>query len=97
VAVSVGQRLLLVLAALATLALVSASQYATWTPYGADYVEGIQGRYFIPLAPAVAWIFHTRRWQADHLARLLDQILPWLSLLSFAMALWTVLHRYYGS
>jgi uncharacterized membrane protein len=96
VAVSPGQRLLLALVALATLALVSASQYAAWTPYGADYVEGIQGRYFIPLAPAAAWIFHTRRQPAGHLDRLLDQILPWLSLLSFAVALWTVLHRYYG-
>jgi uncharacterized membrane protein len=96
VSVSPGQRLLLALVALATLALVSASQYAAWTPYGADYVEGIQGRYFIPLAPAAAWIFHTGRWQASHLDHLLDWILPWLSLLSFAMALWTVLHRYYG-
>ncbi|HEX6862208.1 MAG TPA: DUF2142 domain-containing protein [Thermoanaerobaculia bacterium] len=92
VAVSPGQRLLLVLVALATLALVSASQYAAWTPYGADYVEGLQGRYFIPLAPAAAWIFHSRRFEADRL----DQVLPWLSLVSFAMALWTVLHRYYG-
>jgi uncharacterized membrane protein len=101
VAVSPGQRLLLVLVALATLALVSASQYATWTPYGADYVEGIQGRYFLPLAPAVAWILHTRRFQADRLDRLPDQlpdqILPWLSLLSFAAALWTVIGRYYLS
>lgn len=92
VAVHLWQRLLLLLVALATLALVSASQYATWTPYGADYVEGIQGRYFIPLAPAAAWIFHSRRFQASHP----DRILPWVSLLSFAMALWTVLHRYYG-
>jgi uncharacterized membrane protein len=96
VAVSPGQRLLLILAALATMALVSASQYATWTPYGADYVEGIQGRYFIPLAPAAAWIFHARRSQMGRLDRRLDQILPWLSLLSIATALWTVLHRYYG-
>ncbi|HSE45563.1 MAG TPA: hypothetical protein VLA89_09595, partial [Gemmatimonadales bacterium] len=67
----------------------------------ADYVEGVQGRYFLPLAPAAAWIFHTRRFQASRLDRLPDQlpdqILPWLSLLSFAAALWTVISRYYLS
>ncbi|MFL6201266.1 MAG: DUF2142 domain-containing protein [Thermoanaerobaculia bacterium] len=97
VEVSPGQRLLLILVALATLALVSASQYALWTPYGADFVDGIQGRYFLPLAPAAAWILHTRRFQVDHLDRLLDQTLPWLSLLAFGAALWTVLSRYYLS
>lgn len=94
VAVAAWQRALMVLVALAILGLVSASQYATWTPYGADYVEGIQGRYFLPLAPAAAWIVHSRRFGVDP-ARL-DKVLPWLSLLSLAVAFWTVLERYYG-
>jgi uncharacterized membrane protein len=88
------QRAVLGLIVLATLALVSASQYASWTPHGADAVEGIQGRYFLPLAPAAAWLLHTRRSTAD--PALLDRVLPWLSLLSTAIALWTVLRRYYG-
>jgi uncharacterized membrane protein len=88
------QRVLLTLVLLATLALVSASQYAFFTPYGADHVEGIQGRYFIPVAPAAAWILHTRRFAADpaHLSR----ALPWFSLFSFGFILWIVLRRYYG-
>lgn len=94
VAVRPWQRTLLILVALATLGLVSASQYAAWTPYGADYVEGIQGRYFLPLAPAAAWIVHSRRFGADP-ARL-DLVLPWLSLLSLGVAFWAVLERYYG-
>ena len=88
------QRTLLVLAALAILGLVSASQYAAWTAYGAAYVDGIQGRYFLPLTPAAAWIVHTRRFGVDP-ARL-DRVLPWLSLLSLGVAFWTVLERYYG-
>jgi uncharacterized membrane protein len=94
VVVSLGQRALLILVAVATLALVSASQYATWTPYRADHVEGIQGRYFIPLAPAAAWILHSRRFAADP-ARL-ARVLPGLSLLSFVATLWIVVRRYYG-
>lgn len=91
VAVSLPQRVVLTLVALATMALVSASQYAVWTPYGADHVEGVQGRYFLPLAPAAVWIFHTRRSPAQYLNR----VLPWLSLLSLGIAFLTLLHRYY--
>jgi uncharacterized membrane protein len=93
VEVGLWQRGLLVLVALATMVLVSASQYATFTPYGADYLDGIQGRYFIPLAPAAAWIVHTRRSATPRL----DRVLPWLSLLSSAFALWLVVQRYYLS
>jgi uncharacterized membrane protein len=95
VAVSPWQRALLLLVAIVTLGLVSASQYANWTPYGAGYIEGIQGRYFIPLAPAAAWIFHTRRFPAE--PALLNRTLPWLSLASLGIAFWTLLNRYYGS
>lgn len=94
VEVRLRQRGLLGLIALATLALVSASQYAVWTPYGADYVDGIQGRYLIPLTPAAAWILHTRRFTASQ--DLLDRVLPWLSLLSCGFTLWLLLRRYYG-
>jgi uncharacterized membrane protein len=87
------QRVLLGLMALSTLALVSASQYALWTPYRADYVEGIQGRYFIPLAPAAAWILHNRRFAVS--PALLDRVLPWLSVLSSTFGVWLVLRRYY--
>lgn len=94
VAVLPWQRVLLAVASLAVLALVSASQYAAWTPHGADYVEGIQGRYFLPLVPAAAWMLHTRRFGTGP-ARL-DRVLPWLGALSLAVAFWTVVRRYYG-
>ena len=93
VAVRPWQRVLLAGLALATMALISASQYASWTPYGASHVEGIQGRYFIPLVPAAVWIFHTRRSPAPFLNR----VLPWISLVSVGVAFWTLLQRYYGS
>lgn len=93
VAVGPWQRGALVLIALATMALISASQYATFTPYGADYLDGLQGRYFIPLAPAAAWIVHTRRFATGYL----DRVLPWLSLMSSVFALWIVVQRYYLS
>jgi uncharacterized membrane protein len=50
------QRGALAAAVLLTMGLISASQYAVWTPYRADYIDGIQGRYFLPLATAGAWL-----------------------------------------
>ena len=38
--------------------LVAASQYAGWTPYGADFIEGVQGRYFLPLTPLLPIALH---------------------------------------
>jgi uncharacterized membrane protein len=38
------------LAAIAAFGAVHGALYLTWTPVGADHVEGVQGRYFLPLA-----------------------------------------------
>jgi uncharacterized membrane protein len=56
------QRWLVGGAAAACLVLVSASQYALWTPLGASFVEGVQGRHLLPVAVAAIWVFHTARW-----------------------------------
>lgn len=42
------------------LVVVAASQYAAWTAYGAEEIRGIQGRYFLPVAPLVALALHRR-------------------------------------
>lgn len=47
--------------AAACLVLVSASQYALWTPLAAARVEGVQGRHLLPVAMAAIWAFHSRR------------------------------------
>jgi uncharacterized membrane protein len=88
------QRVLLGLIVIATLTLVSAAQYATWTPYGADFFEGIQGRYFLPLAPAAAWLLHNRRFRIS--PAVLSRAVPVLSVLFSLFAVWLVLRRYYG-
>jgi uncharacterized membrane protein len=40
---------------------LSFSQYVAWTPLGADFIDGLQGRYFLPLAPAAALLLYNRR------------------------------------
>lgn len=62
VEVRAWQRWLVGGSAAACLVLVSASQYALWTPLGATSVEGVQGRHLLPVAVAAVWAFHSRRW-----------------------------------
>jgi uncharacterized membrane protein len=46
---------------LASAVLISAAQYASWTPVGAPEILGIQGRYFLPLMPFVGWVCLAQR------------------------------------
>lgn len=54
---SVGGRGVLLLIVLATVALIFTSLYVQWTPVANTLVNGIQGRYFIPLIPIVVTLF----------------------------------------
>lgn len=57
---SAADRLIWGLSLLAVLVLVSVSQYATFTPLRSPFVEGIQGRYFLPVVPAALLLAHRR-------------------------------------
>lgn len=82
---------------LSVLLLISASQYAAWTPYGAQHVEGLQGRYFIPLVPAAVWLFHGRGVTDRFSFRDPAAGLAAFSLLSFGISVWALVTRYYGA
>jgi uncharacterized membrane protein len=90
------QRGIAAAAVLAGMILISASQYATWTPYRADFIEGIQGRYFLPLVLPAVWIFHSRRWAGRVAPGRLGLALGAFSVLSCGIALWALVGRYYG-
>jgi uncharacterized membrane protein len=91
------QRWIAAAVTVSTLLLISASQYAAWTPFGASYVEGLQGRYFIPLAPAAVWALHSRG-LAERL-RLRNPGVPLaaFSVVSFGITIWALVERYYGA
>ncbi len=90
------QRIVPAALTLATLVLISASQYAIWTPYGADFIEGLQGRYYLPLAPAAMWVFHSRRLADRVTPGRMGAAMAGVSLVSFAVTMWAVMERYYG-
>lgn len=55
------QRLWWLLVAAGCAVLVETACYLVGTPYGADYIQGVQGRYFLPLLPLVLLAFMPRR------------------------------------
>ncbi|HEX2223860.1 MAG TPA: DUF2142 domain-containing protein [Thermoanaerobaculia bacterium] len=96
VRVAAWQRGILLLAVAGALVLLSASQYALWTPYGADRVEGLQGRYFLPVAPVAAWLFLVPWRRSLALEGGLGWGLVGLTLVSVAVTLHALMVRYYG-
>lgn len=97
--VSRGQRLLIAAVLAAELLVVSTSQYLGWTPLGAHSIEGPQGRYYLPLAPAGALLLYNRRWAGRFggvSAARLDAALASASVATTAIALVRIWTRYHG-
>jgi uncharacterized membrane protein len=90
------QRGIVTATTLAAMVVVSASQYAIWTPYGADLIQGIQGRYFLPLVPGAVWALHDRRWAGRVTPDRLALALAAFSLLTFVITVRALVGRYYG-
>lgn len=79
----------------ATFLLVIASQYVNWTPVGKGWVEGVQGRYFIPLGPPCLALLYRNRNSSSPAHR----FGLFLVAGSSAILLWALLilkKRYYG-
>jgi hypothetical protein len=90
------QRVTLGVVVVTALVAMVASQYAVFTPYRAALIEGVQGRYFLPLAPAAALLIQSRR-GAGRVE--LDRYAGWVAApveIGLAAALVAAARRYYG-
>ena len=56
------QRCLAAAAVAVTVLALSVAQYLAWTPLGSGEIDGLQGRYYLPVAPAAALLVYNRRW-----------------------------------
>jgi len=79
----------------AVAAAASLTQYLIWTGVGADFIDGVQGRYLVPLVPLAAWLMPIRGPRSDRPRR----VLPWLTVVAIAVAtaisLVAIVERYY--
>ncbi len=87
-------RIVMIVAAAGAALLTYAALYSDWNPPGSrNQIEGIEGRYFLPLLPLVVLSFppllrESSRFPTAALATI-------LSLLSAGTCLWAVIFRYY--
>ncbi len=77
--------------ALAACGAVFGLQYVAWTPLGAGVIEGVQGRYFLPVALLLATALPAR----PPLPRAVVLVLPAIAVVTFAGTAWEVVGRYY--
>lgn len=60
ITVTPGHKLAYFLTAGISIGMSFASMYMSWTPKNAEWIAGIQGRYFLPLFPVLLLIFHNK-------------------------------------
>ena len=80
------------------LAALFAALYISWTPVGNFIVDGIQGRYFIPLAFFVPTLFSSGARPAfGRLVRPLSWVVAVFPIVSIAVVMLGIVRRYYAA
>ncbi len=75
--------------ALSTIVIILTSMYLIWSPVGGRLITGVQGRYFIPIAPLLLLPFlYNRRW-------IKPIIIPAYSLVVLGVTIFILIQRYY--
>lgn len=76
--------------------LLCLSIYLVWAPVGGTVIEGIQGRYFIPLSPALFLLFYNRRWLfLSKFSKISSHLISLYLLFSCGLTVAFLIHRYY--
>lgn len=91
--VSARQRLLAIAVAAACVLALLVVCYVIWTRAGGPIIEGIQGRYFIPLSPLACVVLYNRSWTIE--SRLWGPIVAAYSVFSGLLAVVVLWQRYW--
>ncbi|TLU73089.1 DUF2142 domain-containing protein [Lichenicoccus roseus] len=70
-------------------------QYLSWTPTGARFIEGVQGRYFLPLALLSPLVLPRLRMPASRLRATIRIVLCIVPAFSIALVVRAIVWRYY--
>ena len=90
------QRLWIIAICIGVFLLIQFSMYLTWTEPGKEIIEGVQGRYFLPIAmPMLLALFYNRKFEspAGSLGSLIVMAYSTTVLIATCLCLY---HRYYG-
>jgi len=78
-----------------TALIISVLLYLSWSPVGADRVAGIQGRYFIPVAPLFFILLYNQKWRSALFERRGTLMIYSAVVFSLVVTLYTIIQRYY--
>jgi uncharacterized membrane protein len=90
-AVQPVMRLMGALASLGGAAAIFISQYLVWTPVGSTALEGVQGRYFVPLIPLAITVMAGRS-RDSRLVRIAVLLVSCIANIAGVAAVWTRYH-----
>lgn len=74
---------------------ISLSQYLIWTGVGASTVDGVQGRYLLPVVPLAAWLLPLRGPRSTLPSRLVPAVAIAAVVMTTAVSLHEIVLRYY--
>lgn len=69
--------------------------YLSWTPVGKEIIEGIQGRYFIPVAPLLFLLFYNRSLSLNIPSNKFGLVIVSYSLFALVVSFVVIVKRYY--
>jgi uncharacterized membrane protein len=95
VILSLKDKIKLFTVALSSVVLITTLVYLAWTPVGKEMIEGIQGRYFIPLANIMFLLAYNRKLHLDISANRFDLVIVLYSLFALTSSLAVVINRFY--
>jgi uncharacterized membrane protein len=93
IAIHYKEKILMAMVIFLTITLTSTMMYITWTAVGGNIIEGIQGRYFIPVAPLFFLLFYNKKFSFK--IHRLDLVIILCSLLTLSLTLFVLFKRYY--
>ncbi|AEG17345.1 DUF2142 domain-containing protein [Methanobacterium paludis] len=65
IVISLKQKLVSLITLFAIVLMIFALEYIAWTPIGQSMVGGVQGRYFVPIAPLIFLLFYNKKIDYD--------------------------------
>jgi uncharacterized membrane protein len=95
ISVSKFNKLIFSVIIIGTAFLIGALLYMTWSQIQGDTIEGIQGRYFIPIAPLIFLLCYNKKLQWKNFNRYVPLIVFIAVVFSMIVTLNTVFNRYY--
>jgi len=93
IAIHYKEKILMAMVLFLTVTLTSTMMYITWTAVGGNIIEGVQGRYFIPVAPLFFLLFCNKKFSFK--IQRLDLVIILCSILTLSLTLFVFLKRYY--